>query len=183
MKALVYKSTGSWYQVKDIEGNLWNARMKGVFKLDDITSTNPIAVGDVVDFDLENEKEQSVIITKIHDRLNYINRQSPRVKSQQHIVAANVDQSVLIATIKEPRTSQGFIDRFLVVCEMYHVPAIILFNKIDLYKQKELDKLEQLKDIYERIGYRVIGISLKQNKGVEEIKNLLEEKITLISGH
>ena len=183
MTALVYKSTGSWYQVKDIEGNLWNARMKGVFKLDDITSTNPIAVGDVVDFDLENEKEQSVIITKIHDRLNYINRQSPRVKSQQHIVAANVDQSLLIATIKEPRTSQGFIDRFLVACEMYHVPAMILFNKMDIYKEKELAIFDRMKEVYERIGYKVIGTSLKRNNSIDEIKEKLKDKTTLISGH
>ena len=183
MQGRVYKSTGSWYQVKDDAGKMWNARMKGVFKLEDITSTNPIAVGDIVDFEMENETEQSVTITKIQDRRNYINRQSPKIKSQQHIVAANVDQSVLIATIKEPRTSQGFIDRFLVVCEMYHVPAIILFNKMDLYKQKEMEKFEKLKDVYERIGYKVIGISLKQNQGIDEIKNLIKEKITLISGH
>src|SRR5215213_3862857 len=163
MQGLVYKSTGSWYQVKDKNGKIWNARMKGVFKLDDITSTNPIAVGDTVDFDMENENEQSVVITKIHDRKNHINRQSPRVKSQQHIVAANVDQSLMIATIKEPRTSQGFIDRFLVACEMYHVPAIILFNKMDLYKEKDMEKFERMKDVYETIGYRVLGISLKRN--------------------
>lgn len=179
----VYKSTGSWYQVKDSAGKIWNARMKGVFKLDDITSTNPIAVGDIVNFDLENENEQSVIITKIHDRCNYINRQSPRVKSQQHIVASNIDQSLLIATIKEPRTSQGFIDRFLVACEMYHIPAMVLFNKMDLYKEKELEKLEKLREVYEAIGYKVIGTSLKQNQGVEEIKDSLKDKITLISGH
>lgn len=183
MQGIVYKSTGSWYQVKDVTGKVWNARMKGVFKLDDITSTNPIAVGDVVDFELENENEQSVIITKIHDRRNYINRQSPRIKSQQHIVAANIDQSLLIATIKEPRTSQGFIDRFLVACEMYHVPAILLFNKLDLYKEKELVLFERLKDVYEKIGYTVIGASLKQHTNIEEIKELLQDKITLISGH
>ncbi|MER3463209.1 MAG: ribosome small subunit-dependent GTPase A, partial [Chitinophagaceae bacterium] len=98
MQGVVYKSTGSWYVVKDEKGKVWNARIKGVFKLDSITSTNPIAVGDVVDFDMENENESSVIITKIQDRKNYINRQSPRVKSQHHIVAANIDQSILIAT-------------------------------------------------------------------------------------
>jgi ribosome biogenesis GTPase / thiamine phosphate phosphatase len=183
MQGLVYKSTGSWYQVKDSAGKVWNARMKGVFKLDGITSTNPIAVGDVVDFDMENENEQSVIITKIHDRRNYINRQSPRVRSQQHIVASNIDQSLLIATIKEPRTSQGFIDRFLVACEMYHIPAMVLFNKMDLYKEKELEKLEKLRGVYEAIGYKVIGTSLKENRGVEEIKDSLKDKITLISGH
>ena len=183
MQGVVYRSTGSWYNVKDESGRMWNARMKGIFKLDDITSTNPIAVGDIVDFDLENEGEQSVMINHIHDRKNYINRQSPKIKSQQHIVAANVDQSLLIATLKEPRTSQGFIDRFLVACEMYHVPAIILFNKLDLYKKKELAKLEHLKLMYESIGYQVEGISLKRNDSIESIKNLLKDRITLISGH
>jgi ribosome biogenesis GTPase / thiamine phosphate phosphatase len=183
MQGIVYKSTGSWYSVKDEQGKVWNARMKGVFKLDEITSTNPIAVGDVVDFEEENANEQTVMITYIHDRKNYINRQSPRIKSQQHIVAANIDQSLMIATIKEPRTSQGFIDRFLVVCEMYHVPAIILFNKIDLYKEKDIAKFEQLKAVYEAIGYTVVGVSLKQDPDTQDIKDLLKNKMTLISGH
>ena len=137
MTGTVYKSTGSWYSVKQEDGRFYNARMKGIFKLDDITSTNPIAVGDIIDFENENEGEGSVIITKIHDRRNYINRQSPRAKHQHHIIASNVDQSLLLATIKEPRTSQGFIDRFLVACEMYHVTAIIVFNKTDVYKAKD----------------------------------------------
>jgi ribosome biogenesis GTPase len=183
MQGVVYKSTGSWYSVKDDEGKFWNARIKGVFKLDGITSTNPIAVGDIVDFNMENENESSVIITKIHDRTNYINRQSPRIKSQHHIVAANIDQSILIATLREPRTSQGFIDRFLVACEMYHVPAIILFNKMDLYKQKELDQLEHFKEAYEKIGYTVIGASLKNKEGIDTINDLLKDKTSLISGH
>lgn len=183
MQGIVYKSTGSWYLVKDSDGKFWNARMKGVFKLDDITSTNPIAVGDVVDFEPENTAEKSVVITKIHDRNNYINRQSPRIKSQQHIVASNIDQSLLIATIKEPRTAPGFIDRFLVACEMYHVPAIILFNKIDLYKEKDLKKLEHLTSIYQQVGYKVLALSLAQETGLERIKELLKNKTTLISGH
>lgn len=183
MQGVVYKSTGSWYNVKDDLGRMWNARMKGVFKLDDITSTNPIAVGDVVDFEEENSGEQTVIITKIHDRKNHINRQSPRVKSQQHIVAANIDQSLLIATLKEPRTSQGFIDRFLVACEMYHVPAIILFNKIDLYKDKDIGKFERLKEVYEKTGYKVVATSLKERRNIDDIRELLKNKITLISGH
>ena len=183
MQGVVYKSTGSWYSVKDDSGRVWNARMKGIFKLDDITSTNPIAVGDVVDFEEENAAEQTVIITEIHDRRNHINRQSPRIKSQQHIVAANIDQSLLIATIKEPRTSQGFIDRFLVACEMYHVIAILLFNKIDLYQDKDLAKFEKLKAVYENIGYTVTGVSLKQNENIGDIKELLKDKTSLISGH
>ena len=183
MQGIVYRSTGSWYSVKDTEGKVWNARMKGIFKLDDITSTNPIAVGDVVNFEEENANESTAIITKIHDRKNFINRQSPRIKSQQHIVAANIDQSLLIATLTQPRTSQGFIDRFLLACEMYHVPATILFNKIDLYKEKDFEKLEHLKNVYEKIGYTVARISLQQNKNIDEIKSLLNDKTTLISGH
>lgn len=183
MQGLVYKSTGSWYSVKDETGKLWNARMKGIFKMDDITSTNPIAVGDIIDFEIENENEFSVMITKIHERKNYINRQSPKVKSQQHIVAANVDQSLMIATIKEPRTSQGFIDRFLVACEMYHVPAIIIFNKLDLYKEKDMEKYSRMKEVYERIGYKVVGISLRKKDSLNDIKELLKGKTSLISGH
>lgn len=182
-QGIVYKSTGSWYSVKDESGKFWNARIKGVFKLDDITSTNPIAVGDVVDFELENEGEQSVIITKIHDRRNYINRQSPRVKHQRHIVASNLDQSILIATIKEPRTSSGFIDRFLVACEMYHVPAVLVFNKFDVYKTKDVELYEAWKEVYEGIGYKVLPMSVKDQKGLEEVKELLKDKISLISGH
>src|SRR5687768_12266872 len=127
MKGTVYKSTGSWYVVKDEKGRVRNARMKGVMKLDDITSTNPVAVGDWVE--LEDQEDHATMITEILDRNNYINRQSPRHKHQQHIVAANLDQSLLLATLREPRTSQGFIDRFLVASEMYHVPAVVVFNK------------------------------------------------------
>jgi ribosome biogenesis GTPase len=183
MQGVVYKSTGSWYLVKDQDGKFWNARMKGIFKLDDITSTNPIAVGDIVDFVTENEGENSVMINKIHDRKNYINRQSPKIKSQHHIVAANVDQSIMIATLKEPRTSQGFIDRFLVACEMYHVPASVVFNKSDIYKQKELDKYAELEDMYQIIGYHVYLVSIKEGIGIEELKEKLKGKTTLVSGH
>jgi ribosome biogenesis GTPase len=183
MQGVVYKSTGSWYTVVDSEGRAWNARMKGIFKMEGLTSTNPIAVGDIVEMAMENEGEGSVMITKIHDRRNYINRQSPRIKSQQHIVAANIDQSVLIATLKDPRTSQGFIDRFLVACEMYHVPAIVVFNKSDLYRPKEQALFEEMEEMYVRIGYEVALLSVKEGKGVEEIKQKLKDKTTLVSGH
>ncbi len=183
MTGIVYKSTGSWYSVKDESGRFWNARIKGVFKLDDITSTNPISVGDVVDVEKENEIEGTVTITKIHERKNYINRQSPRAKHQQHIVAANIDQSLLLATIKDPRTSQGFIDRFLVACEMYHVPALVVFNKTDLYKDKEWAQYERLKEVYEVVGYQVFPISIKNGEGIEAVSAELQHKVTLISGH
>ncbi|HEY6504325.1 MAG TPA: ribosome small subunit-dependent GTPase A [Chitinophagaceae bacterium] len=183
MKALVYKSTGSWYTVKDGSGKWHNARMKGIFKIDDITSTNPVAVGDEVEIDVENEGEGTAMITKILGRRNYINRQSPRFAHQHHIVASNLDQSMLVATLKEPRTSQGFIDRFLVASEMYHVPAIIVFNKADLHKKKEQEKFEQWKAMYEEVGYKVFLVSVKDDEGIEKVKKELAGKTTLISGH
>jgi ribosome biogenesis GTPase len=183
VKAIVYKSTGSWYTLKDEAGRWWNARMKGVFKLDEISSTNPVAVGDKVEMEPENEAESSATILKIHDRFNYINRQSPRFKHQQHIIAANIDQSLLIATLKEPRTSQGFIDRFLVASEMYHVPSILVFNKADLYRKKETDKFEEWRQMYESVGYRVFQMSVSENKGIDEVRAILKQKTTLISGH
>lgn len=183
MKGTVYKSTGSWYIVKDEAGKTWNARMKGVMKLDDITSTNPVAVGDHIEMEIESEEGNTAIIDEIHDRHNYINRQSPRHKHQHHIVAANLDQSLLVATLKEPKTSQGFIDRFLVASEMYHVPALIVFNKSDLYKAKELDKYAQWKAMYEAVGYKVLLISAIKSEGVDEVVTLLKDKTTLISGH
>jgi ribosome biogenesis GTPase len=183
LKGVVYKSTGSWYTVKDETGRFWNARMKGIFKIDEITSTNPVSVGDKVEIEKENETENTALITKIDDRTNYISRQSPRAKYQQHIVAANIDLSLLLATLKEPRTSQGFIDRFLVASEMYHVPSIIVFNKADLHKRKEDEKFQRLKAMYEQTGYKVFLISVTSNMGINELKKEIENKITLISGH
>src|SRR5688572_15733055 len=183
MKATIYKSTGSWYVTKTEDGKIFNARMKGVFKLDGITSTNPIAVGDKINIEMENELEHSVTITEILPRKNYINRQSPHNKYQHHIVAANLDQSILFATLKDPKTSQGFIDRFLVTCEAYHVPAIIIFNKADLYRKKEMDRFEQLQSIYESVGYKVILMSIPNNIGTDEARAALAGKVTLMSGH
>ena len=183
MKATVYKSTGSWYLVKTENGQAFNARIKGIFKIDEITSTNPVAVGDEVEIEAENETENTTVITDIHERKNYIARTTPHRTWQRHIVASNVDQSLLFATLKEPRTSQGFIDRFLVACEAYHVPAIIVFNKADIYRKKELQQFEDFKSMYEAIGYKVLLTSMKENKGIDELKNLLQNKTTLISGH
>lgn len=183
MNALVYKSTGSWYVVKNEKGEFLNARIKGKFKIDNITSTNPIAVGDVVDVERQDTEEGAVIINSIDERKNYITRQSPHNKHQHHIIASNLDQSILFATLKAPKTSQGFIDRFLVASEAYRVPAVIVFNKSDLYKKKEEEKFDELKFIYERNGYRVLLMSLEQRKGIDEVKNLLKNKITLLSGH
>ena len=183
MRATVYKSTGSWYVVKDDNSNVFNARIKGVFKIDEITSTNPIAVGDVVEMETENELEHSVTITGIAKRDNYITRSSPHNRNKHHIVASNLDQTLLFATLKDPKTSQGFIDRFLVTAEAYHVPAIIVFNKTDLYRKKEWDRFEELQEMYTDIGYRVMQVSLEKKEGTTELMNMLKDKTTLLSGH
>jgi ribosome biogenesis GTPase len=183
MQATVYKSTGSWYIVQNNEGEIFNARIKGKFKIDSITSTNPIAVGDIVEVEMENELEKTVTIIEIYERRNYINRVSPHNKNQHHIVASNLDQSFLFATIKDPKTSQGFIDRFLITAEAYHIPCYIVFNKSDLYKEKEQDRFDELKDMYEKIGYQVRSMSVEKGDGVDEIIKLLKDKTTLFSGH
>ena len=183
MKALVYKSTGSWYITKAENGQTYNARIKGVFKIEGITSTNPVAVGDEVTLELENDADQTAMIVEILPRRNYITRQSPSHKMHHHIVAANLDQCILFATLKDPRTSQGFIDRFLVTSEAYHIPAIVVFNKQDIHRKKEALRFEELKQVYEDIGYRVYGTSVSTGAGISELKNDLRDKTTLMSGH
>ncbi|MEO6000067.1 MAG: ribosome small subunit-dependent GTPase A [Chitinophagaceae bacterium] len=183
MKVLVYKSTGSWYIVKNDESGSFNARIKGVLKIDGITSTNPIAVGDWVEAEMENEGERTLTIIGIDERKNYIARVSPHNKNQHHIIASNLDQCMLFATLKDPKTSQGFIDRFLISAEAYHIPAIIVFNKEDLYKKKELDKFAELNKMYEEIGYKVVSMSVEKKTGMEEVNDLLKDKVSLLSGH
>jgi len=183
MQARVYKSTGSWYSVKNSEGKMLHARIKGKFKLDGISSTNPIAVGDIVTLESDNEKENTYIIAEIAQRRNYINRQSPHRRHQHHIIASNLDQSILFATIKSPRTSQGFIDRFLITSEAFHIPGIIIFNKADLYMEKEMMQYEEWALMYRKAGYPVYLISMETGKGVDEVSAILKDKITLISGH
>ncbi|MEK7199327.1 MAG: ribosome small subunit-dependent GTPase A, partial [Bacteroidota bacterium] len=183
MKARIYRSTGSWYAAKAENGRVYQARIKGVFKIDEITSTNPIAVGDEVEMEIENIQEESATIDHIYDRRNYVARVSPHNKRQHHIIAYNLDQSILFATLKDPKTSQGFMDRFLVSCESYHIPAIIVFNKSDLYRKKELEKFALLKGIYEAVGYKVLLVSVQDNIGIAEVKSLLHNKTTLLSGH
>ena len=183
MTARVYKSTGSWYLVKVPGGEFLQARIKGKFKIDDITSTNPVAVGDYVDIETSQEAELAHTITVIHDRKNYVNRRSPANKRLHHIIASNLDQSLLVATLREPRTSQGFIDRFLVACEAYHVPAVVVLNKADLFREKEQVKCDEWISMYEGIGYRVLVTSSQTGEGIEELKALLQGKTTLMSGH
>ncbi|MGI9138626.1 MAG: ribosome small subunit-dependent GTPase A [Sediminibacterium sp.] len=183
MKARIYKSTGSWYTVKSEEGKFFQARIKGVIKLDAISSTNPIAVGDWVKYEMEDVAQNSVMITDIIDRDNYVARQSPHNKRQQHIIASNLDQSILLATLKSPKTSQGFIDRFLVSCEAFHIPAMIVFNKSDIYGPEEMALFDLFKTMYESVGYKVFLISVEKNQGLNPIKELLQGKTTLVSGH
>ena len=147
------------------------------------TSTNPIAVGDEVVFEMEDEAENRTIITELTPRRNYVNRISPANKRQHHIIASNLDQSLLIATIKDPRTSIGFIDRFLVTCEAFHIPAIVVFNKSDLHEEHETAVYEERKAIYEKVGYRVLLTSVEEEKGLDVLKETLYGKTTLISGH
>lgn len=183
MKARIYKSTGSWYVAKTEAGKTYNARIKGIFKIDGITSTNPIAVGDEVEMEVEDVLEESAMIHEIYERRNYVARVSPHNRRQHHIVASNLDQSLLFATLKEPKTSQGFMDRFLLSCEAHHVPAIIVFNKADLYREKEMEKFEQLRDMYSAIGYTVLLVSVHNKQGLDELKGILQGKTTLLSGH
>lgn len=168
---------------KGTDGRVYNARAKGAFKIEGITSTNPIAVGDFVEMDIEAVQEESAIIQTIYDRQNYVARTSPHNKHQHHIIASNLDQSLLFATLKSPKTSQGFIDRFLVSCESHHIPAVIIFNKADLYGKKEMEKFNELNEIYTTIGYKVVLTSVDIMQGLDEVQELLQNKTTLLSGH
>ncbi|ASZ10033.1 ribosome small subunit-dependent GTPase A [Chitinophaga pendula] len=184
MQATIYKSTGSWYLTKTDEGVSYQARMKGLFKKDeDITSTNPIAVGDRVEIVEEDKDAGTAMITAIGDRRNYIVRSSPQGRHKKHIVAANLDQAMLICTVKEPRTSQGFIDRFLVTAAAYHIPVILVFNKKDLFKQKEIEKYAELEEVYTNIGYKVLLISAAKDASMAAVEEQLHNRTTLMSGH
>ena len=184
LTGLVYKSTGSWYLVQDERGRFWNARIKGKMKIDEeISSTNPIAVGDKVSFEIEEDTANTAIIKEILDRHNYIIRVSPHNKNQKHIVAANLDLALVIATIAEPRTSQGFIDRFLITAEAYHIPVLIAINKIDLLKEKHKEQLEHWQSMYAKAGYEVYPIVALQHDSILKLEGKLKDKTTLFSGH
>ena len=183
MKARIYKSTGSWYLAKGLDGKFYQARARGIFKIDGITSTNPIAVGDEVELVIEDVQEESAVIDHIYDRTNYVARVSPHNKHQHHIIASNLDQSILLATLVSPKTSMGFIDRFLVSSASFHIPAILVFNKSDLYRKKEMDQLNRYREIYEAVGYEVLLISVLNNTGLDKIRERIQDKTTLLSGH
>jgi len=184
MKGVVLKSTGSWYQVRSFEsGELFNCRIKGKFRVAGIKSTNPIAVGDVVHFHLEDHQEGQGIISAIQDRKNYIVRKSVNLSKQVHIIASNMDQALLVTTLAQPMTSTGFMDRFLSTAEAYSIPTTIVFNKIDLYEEEEMMELEYREAVYSSIGYKVLKTSAMQGIGLEKLKVELKDKTTLLSGH
>lgn len=184
MIATIYKSTGSFYLAYDKAGTKWNCRVKGKLKIDkDISSTNPIAVGDKVELVIESKEENTAMISGIKKRENYMVRTSPHNKHQKHIVAANIDQALLVATIKDPRTSIGFIDRFLITAEAYHIPAIIVFNKADLLEGKYLEEWANRRVIYEEIGYKTFTATAMRGEGLDELAAELKDKTTLFSGH
>lgn len=184
MKGKVYKSTGSWYNVRTPNGEQWNARIKGKLKIDEeISSTNPLAVGDTVEFEPEDEAVKTAIISGVCQRHNYMVRISPHNPSQKHIIAADIDLALLVASIAEPRTSTGFIDRFLVTAEAYHIPAALVVNKTDILKPKHLAVLEHWKKVYTDIGYEVFPIVATQPETLESLRVRLHGKITLFSGH
>ena len=181
MRGLVIKNTGSWYQVKTEEGRLVECKIKGNFRLKGIRSTNPIAVGDNVQIIMN--QEGTAFICEIEDRKNYIVRRSSNLSKQSHILAANLDQCLLVVTVNYPETSTIFIDRFLASAEAYRVPVKLVFNKIDAYSEDELRYLEALITLYTQIGYPCLKISARNGDGLEEVKQALEGNITLFSGH
>jgi len=182
LKGIVTKSTGSWYTIYDEKGDRLDCRLKGKFRIKGIKSTNPVAVGDHVNFEYEDGKETGVI-NKIHDRRNYIIRKSVNLSKQTHIIASNIDIAFLIVTIDNPPTSTGFIDRFLATAEAYNIETVLLFNKLDIYTDTELDKLALLDEIYTDIGYKCIAISAKKKIGIDEVVELMKGKTTMFSGH
>lgn len=184
MTGVVYKSTGSWYTVKTLNGKIYNCRIKGRFRLEGIKSTNPIAVGDYVDFELETKNnEETGVINRIQDRKNYIVRKSVNLSKQTHIIASNIDQVFLLITIDNPPTFTSFIDRFLVTAEAYSIKTVLLFNKIDTYDEDTLLEVKYLAALYRQIGYECIGISAATGKNVDKVKDLMKGKVSMFSGH
>jgi ribosome biogenesis GTPase / thiamine phosphate phosphatase len=180
---LVIRSTGSWYEVRNEDGHIFRARLKGKFKIQGLKVTNPIAVGDRVEFDVEDEAENTAMIYGIQPRQNYIVRQSVHKTAHGQLLAANLDQAILLATLAMPRTSLGFIDRFLVAAESFRIPTRVVFNKTDILSDEGLEYQQEIVTMYERIGYQCLITSATEGLGVAEFRALLDGKITLLSGH
>ena len=181
LQGTVIKSTGSWYDVRLEDESVVNCRVKGKFRLEDLKTTNPLAVGDKVVIEMEDTG--TAVVVEILPRENYLIRQSPKKKSLSHIIAANIDLGILIATLKKPRTSQGFIDRYLISMESYEIPSCIIFNKSDIYNKKDLAKYDEIASLWNNLGYPCYLVSATEKKGIETIIELLKDKITLATGH
>ncbi|HEX8548785.1 MAG TPA: ribosome small subunit-dependent GTPase A [Cytophagaceae bacterium] len=179
----IIKSTGSWYQILGEDAQMYDGRLKGIFKTHGLKVSNPIAVGDEVEFEKEGGNINTVSINKILPRRNYIIRKSVHKTAHGHMIAANVDQSILVVTLVNPRTSLGFIDRFLVTCEAFRIPALLAFNKSDLFEEAHQQVYENLKEIYEKLGYVCFQTSAVNNDGINKLKDKLLHKTSLISGH
>lgn len=182
MEGIVIKSTGSWYQVLADDATIIECRLKGKFKIKGIRTTNPLAVGDRVEFHILRE-ENAGVISGILPRKNYIIRKATKLSKESHILAANLDQAIIIVTLAHPRTSTGFIDRFLVTAEAYHIPAVIVFNKIDLYNDAKMELLKKLQQTYEAASYPCYAVSAKSGENTDEVKELLKGKTSLLAGH
>lgn len=181
---IVFRSTGSWYDVRHSQSKVFfKCRLRGKLRLQGFRTTNPIAVGDRVRFEVEDEAKHQGVITDIEARNNYIIRQSVHRTAHAHLIAANIDQAILIATLAMPRTSFGFIDRFLVSCETFRIPAIIVFNKRDILSEEGLAYQAEIMDMYRQIGYTCLDTSVVEAYHIDEFARLLENKVSLLSGH
>ncbi|WP_339841178.1 ribosome small subunit-dependent GTPase A [uncultured Maribacter sp.] len=184
MVGIVYKSTGSWYTVKSEDGDFYDCKIKGKFRIKGIKSTNPVAVGDRVRFEVETIGDDTIgIINEIEKRKNYIIRKSVNLSKQTHIIAANLDQVFLLVTLNNPPTYPVFIDRFLITAEAYEIPAVLLFNKVDTYNPEEIDEIKFLAALYRKIGYTCIGISALTGKNIDTVKEMMVGKTSMFSGH
>lgn len=184
MKGIVYKSTGSWYVVKTASGDVYECRIKGKFRIKGIKSTNPIAVGDQVEFDVEKKGDETVgIIHSIEERKNYIIRKSVNLSKQTQIIASNIDLALLLVTIDNPPTLTAFIDRFLVTAEAYDIPVVLVFNKADSYTDQSREEAQYLQMLYKSIGYQCVEISAIKKRGLDQIIDLMKDQTTLVSGH
>lgn len=184
MKGIVYKSTGSWYTVKIESGEFLECRIKGKFRMKGIKSTNPIAVGDYVDYDLDETSDTITgVITNIHDRKNYIVRKSVNLSKQLHIIASNIDRLFILVTINNPVTTTSFIDRLLVTAEAYGIEAVLVFNKVDTFDEATLDEQLFLQHVYTEIGYQCLRVSAAEGKGLDKLKDLMRDKVSMFTGH
>ncbi len=178
----VIKSTGSWYSVVEGDGQIFQCRLRGNYRIRGIRTTNPVAVGDLVDFQVEKIENQGVIYT-IHDRHNFIIRKATKLSKASHIIAANLDVAILVATLDHPRTSTGFIDRFLVTAEAYHLPAAVIFNKSDLLTDEEKKQVSDLIELYQNLGYFSLDVSAATGYNLQQFSEFINNKISLVSGH